>query len=170
MIFPSTSIGQACPLDPALSLVFIGHILASFKQRRNAMQNNPLAAGSPIEANCTKCRKNTDHIIITMAEEEPVKVQCQSCSRQHKYRPPKVTKTRAELLTIYQQDAERKEWETLRPSMNSAKATAYSMTATYKVGALINHPLFGLGHVQRLAGMRKVEVLFEDGKKTMRCK
>ena len=134
------------------------------------MQNSTLSAGDPIEANCTKCRKNTDHIIITMAEEEPTKVQCQTCNRQHKYRPPKTTKKPAELRAIYQQDAERKEWETLRPSMNTAKATSYSMTAAYQVGALINHPVFGLGRVQRIAGSQKVEVLFEDGKKTMRCK
>ena len=134
------------------------------------MQNTTLAVGSPVEAHCTKCRKNTDHIIISMAEEEPAKVQCSICSRQHKYRPPKITRTRAELQSIHHRDAERKEWEVLRPSMNSAKATDYSMTAAYKVGALISHPLFGLGHVQRLAGVRKVEVLFEDGKKTMRCK
>jgi len=134
------------------------------------MQNNPLSAGSPIEANCTKCRKNTDHIIITMAEEEPLKVQCKICNRQHKYRPPKEIKNTAELRIIYQQNVERKEWENLRPSMNSAKATKYSMTAAYQVGALINHPVFGLGRVQRLAGSQKIEVLFEDGKKTMRCK
>jgi hypothetical protein len=54
--------------------------------------------------------------------------------------------------------------------MNLAKATDYSMTATYKVKALINHPVFGVGLVQRVVGSQKVEVLFEDGRKTMRCK
>lgn len=134
------------------------------------MQNNALSAGSPIEAHCTKCRSNTDHVIIKMAEEEPTKVQCKTCNRQHKYRPPKETRTPRELRAIYDKNAERKEWQNLRPDMKSAKATKYSMTTAYRVGALIDHPVFGLGCVQRLAGSRKVEVLFEDGKKTMRCK
>ncbi|MDX2478966.1 MAG: hypothetical protein QNK24_01365 [Desulfuromusa sp.] len=43
------------------------------------------------------------------------------------------------------------------------------MTDVYKLNALINHPVFGLGLVQRVIGSQKVEVLFEDGKKTMRC-
>jgi hypothetical protein len=72
--------------------------------------------------------------------------------------------------TVNPKDTERKEWEVLRPNMNSEKATDYSMTDAYKVKALINHPLFGLGLVQRVVGSQKVEVLFEDGKKTMRCK
>jgi hypothetical protein len=53
--------------------------------------------------------------------------------------------------------------------MNSDAARDYSMTGAYKVKSLINHPVFGLGLVQRVVGERKVEVLFEEGKKTMRC-
>lgn len=134
------------------------------------MQSTTLAAGDPIEARCTKCRKNTGHIIVTMADEGPVKVQCNSCSRQHKFRPPTAAKNPAVRQAVLHRDAERKEWELLRPNMNSAAATDYSMTASYKIKALINHPVFGLGLVQRVVGSQKIEVLFEDGKKTMRCK
>jgi hypothetical protein len=137
---------------------------------RTAMQSTTFVAGDPIQARCTKCRKNTDHIIVTMAEECPGKVQCNSCSRQHKYRPPSAVKKPAVKRTVNHKEAERKEWETLRPSMNCAEAKEYSMTGAYRVKALINHPAFGLGIVQRVVGSQKVEVLFEDGKKTMRCK
>jgi hypothetical protein len=54
--------------------------------------------------------------------------------------------------------------------MNSEQASAYSMDSAYKVGTLINHPQFGLGLNQRVVGLRKIEVLFETGKKIMRCK
>ncbi len=134
------------------------------------MQSTTLSSGDPIEARCTKCRKNTDHIIITVVEEAPVKVQCSCCSRQHKFRPPTAAKKPATRQASQPRDADRKEWERLRPSMNSEKAKSYSMTDAYKVNNLIDHPVFGLGLVQRLAGSQKVEVLFEGGKKTMRCK
>ncbi len=134
------------------------------------MQSTTLSAGDPIEARCTKCRKNNDHIIITMGEETPEKVQCNICSRQHKFRPPTVPKKPAARAATSLKEAERKEWERLRPNMNDAKATVYSMTGSYKLNALINHPVFGLGLVQRVLGSKKVEVLFEGGKKTMRCK
>jgi len=133
------------------------------------MQKTTFAAGDPIEARCTKCRQNTNHIIVAVAEDVPVKVQCNTCSGQHKYRPPAAARKPAARRTIDPRDNERKEWELLRPNMNSAKAMDYSMTQAYKVKSLINHPVFGLGLVQRVVGPRKVEVLFEDGKKTMRC-
>jgi len=134
------------------------------------MQSTTLSAGDQIEARCTKCRKNTNHAIITLADEAPVEVQCSACSRQHKYRAPTVAKVPGLRQSLLHKDNERKEWESLRPNMNSAKASEYSMTDSYKVKALINHPIFGLGLVQRLSGAQKIEVLFEDGKKTMRCK
>jgi hypothetical protein len=134
------------------------------------MQSPTLSAGDPIEARCTKCRKITNHIIVAMTEKGPVKVQCNTCSGQHKYRSPAAPKKPTVRRTVDPKDSERKEWVTLRPDMNLAKATDYSMTATYKVKALINHPIFGVGLVQRVVGSQKVEVLFEDGRKTMRCK
>jgi len=134
------------------------------------MESKPLSAGDPIEARCTKCRKNTNHIVIAMVEEAPAKVQCNTCSREHKFRPPTVPKKPAARKTVQPKEAERNEWELLRPGMNTAKATDYSMTDAYKVKALINHPVFGIGLVQRLAGSQKIEVLFQDGKKLMRCK
>lgn len=133
------------------------------------MQPATLTAGDPIEARCTKCRANNAHVIITLAEEKPEKVQCTVCERQHKYRPPSVPKKPAARRSVDPTVAERKEWALLRPEMDNKVAAPYSMTGSYKVQSLIKHPTFGLGLVQRIAGPQKVEVLFEDGKKVMRC-
>lgn len=133
------------------------------------MSDPVLSVGEQIEARCTKCRKNNDHVIITLEEGAPVKVQCSVCSRQHKYRPPTVPKKPAVRKTAKPRDADRKEWEALQPSMDKSKAKTYSMTDAYKLKALIDHPVFGLGIVQRIIGSQKIEVLFEDGKKVMRC-
>lgn len=132
------------------------------------MQNTKLSLGDPIEGRCTKCRKNTDHVIVTLVNDAPGKVQCNVCTREHKYRPPTVPRKPA-TRQVKPKDLERKEWEALRPNMDSAKAKTYSMTGAYKLNTLIDHPTFGLGLVQRVVGSRKIEVLFEDGKKTMRC-
>jgi hypothetical protein len=133
------------------------------------MQNATLSVGDPIEGRCTKCRKNTAHIIVSMDEESPGKVQCTVCSREHKFRPPTAARKPAVRRTVDPKEAERQEWQALRPTMNLSKAVDYSMTATYKVNALISHSQFGIGVVQRVIGPQKVEVLFEDGRKTMRC-
>lgn len=133
------------------------------------MSDAPLSVGDPIEGRCTKCRKNTAHIIVTIAEESPGKVQCTVCNREHKYRPPTAARKPAVRRTVDPKEVERQEWQALQPGMNPAKATDYSMNAAYKVNTLINHPKFGLGVVQRVVGPQKVEVLFEDGRKMMRC-
>ena len=134
------------------------------------MENTTPSVGDPIETRCTKCRKITSHIVLSLTGEAPGTVQCNICSYQHNFRlAPDPNKPRLR-QALQHKDAERKEWERLRPGMNSAKATDYSMTAVYKLKALINHPVFGLGLVQRLVGSQKVEILFEDGKRTMRCK
>ena len=134
------------------------------------MDVSTLTAGDPIEARCTKCRKNTNHIVVAMKDDVPVKVQCNTCSGQHKYRPPTAPKKPAVRRTADPKVAEQKEWAELMPTLNSDQAVAYSMDSSYKNGALINHPEFGIGINQGVIGLRKIEVLFEDGKKIMRCK
>jgi len=134
------------------------------------MPNATLSIGDASKARCTKCRKNTDHTIVAMAEEKPDKVQCLVCNRQHKYRPPTVPRKSGVKRSVDPRKAEREEWQTLRPGMDSAEAREYSMTGVYPVNALIRHPVFGLGLVRCVVGAHRIEVLFEDGKKTMRCK
>lgn len=65
--------------------------------------------------------------------------------------------------------AEREQWATLRPAMKIERATAYDMDGIYQPKALVSHALFGLGVVTCVAGSRKMEVLFEEGKKLLRC-
>lgn len=134
------------------------------------MQTKSLSAGDPIESRCTKCRKITNHIIVAMDADGPARVQCNTCSGQHKFRRAVAAKSPVNRQAVQQRDAACLEWETLRPNMDVSKALAYAMTDSYKVKSLINHPIFGLGLVQRVVGAQKVEVLFADGRKTMRCK
>ncbi|MGE4577997.1 MAG: hypothetical protein AB7F21_00535 [Desulfuromonadales bacterium] len=129
------------------------------------MESTTMMIGSTIKARCTKCRKNTDHTLISLAGDTPDDVQCASCKRTHKYRAPTVTK---KAITLQQND--RQEWESLNTRLDHSQATEYSMTAAYKPKTQINHPRFGLGFVMRVAGTQKIEVLFEDGRKMMRCK
>ncbi len=134
------------------------------------MTNQTVTIGGSIEGRCTKCRKNLSHIIVTLSDGSPAKVRCTACDREHPFRPPTIPKKTAARRAIDPKIAEREEWQRLQPDMEMAKACDYSMDGTYKAKALINHPNFGLGRVLRIMGDRKVEVLFEDGKKIMRCK
>ncbi len=134
------------------------------------MQNPSLSIGEQIQARCTKCRKNLEHILVSLAEGEPDQVQCTVCSRQHSFRPPTKPKKAGAKRALSIREVERQEWQALRPGMDNAKANEYSMTGIYKEKSLIEHPVFGLGLVQRVVGTQKIEVLFEEGRKTLRCR
>lgn len=134
------------------------------------MADKTLSAGDPIESRCTKCRKITNHIIVAMDNGTPVKVQCNTCGGEHKYRPATTRKAPATRRNLDPQLAEKKEWAKRHPELEGQPAKEYSMTAVLKPGEVVKHPAFGLGIVQEVIGEGKVEILFEDGKKKMRCK
>lgn len=134
------------------------------------MLETRFSEGDQIQARCTKCKQNTDSVIVSVADNVPEKVQCGLCDRKHKYRPPTKAKKTAVRRVPTQVENERKQWKTLLSKVDSSKAKDYSMTSSYKLKSLIHHPAFGLGLVQGISGPKKIEVLFESGKKIMRCK
>jgi hypothetical protein len=133
------------------------------------MSEKKPAVGDPIESRCTKCRKITNHIIVAIVDDAPKKVQCNTCDGQHNYRPPTVRKKAAGRKPVDPSIAEQAEWQELRSTIEGKQAIDYSMTNSFKVGSVVKHAKFGLGLVQRSLGSQKIEVLFEDGKKKMRC-
>ncbi len=140
------------------------------------MSSTPLSAGDYIAAKCSKCREQTNHTIVAMIEEAPVKVKCNTCGSEHKYRQPAAPKkpgaprkTATRRTKADPQALERQQWQDLQESFDAQSATAYSMDASYKPKSLIAHPTFGLGQVQEISGARKMNVLFADGIKVLRC-
>jgi hypothetical protein len=140
------------------------------------------SAGDTIEAQCTRCRKLLNHTIVAMVEERVVRVQCNTCGVAHNYRPvaePKApaarttTRKTAAAPRTSRKDpgaADREEWESLRPSMERERAVAYDMSGAYRANSLVEHPVFGLGVVKRVIKPEKMEVLFQNGMKLLRCK
>jgi len=140
------------------------------------MSSTPLSAGDYIASKCSKCGQETNHTIVAMVEDVPVKVQCNICKGTHKFRKPAAAKkaTAAKKPATRRtkadpQAAEKLQWQELESSFDAKSAVAYSMDTTYKLSTLIKHPTFGLGQVQELAGTRKMLVLFADGAKVLRC-
>ncbi len=143
-----------------------------------------LSAGDTIEAQCTRCRKILNHTIVAMVEERVVRVQCNTCGGAHNYRPvaePKavVTRTRTSASKAEKAPraarkdpgaADREEWESLRPTLESGQSLPYDMNGTYRVNSLVSHPVFGVGIVKCVIKPDKMEVLFQAGKKLLRCK
>lgn len=150
------------------------------------MTTKKLSAGDIIEARCTKCRKVLNHRIVAMVEETVVKVECNTCLGLHKYYPPpveKVAKTPKKAATTKPRttpatprtakkdpvDLEREEWASLSPTFDPEKALPYDMNGRFQVKRLILHSTFGIGIVKAITAPRKMQVLFNEGIKLLRC-
>ncbi|MFO7576895.1 MAG: hypothetical protein R6W66_04125 [Pelovirga sp.] len=120
--------------------------------------------GDTISLRCTTCRKTTTHTVLKVVAGVPTRAACTLCQRERACRPSLAARRSAD-----GQDALRKEWSVRVEAMNPAKATTYTTQVRCKANLLIAHPVFGLGVVERLSGSQKMEVLFEAGRKVMRC-
>ena len=150
------------------------------------MKSRKLSAGDIIDARCTRCREILNHRIVAMVEDKVVRVECNTCGGVHNYYPPPTVKearaakaakepTAARASTASRtskkdpSEADREEWASLRPTMQIDRAQDYEMTGTYRINSLINHSVFGLGVVKLLIVPNKMQVLFQDGIKLLRC-
>ncbi|NVO00058.1 MAG: hypothetical protein HXX17_12085 [Geobacteraceae bacterium] len=139
------------------------------------------SAGSIIEARCTRCREILNHTIVAMIGEKIARVECNTCKGTHNYRPVKPVKEPSAAKTVIRKtpaprkvkvdplEVARAEWEELQPNMNPDKAIPYDLNRAYRAKNLLLHPVFGLGVVQLVLQPNKIDVLFQEGVKRLRC-
>ena len=150
------------------------------------MTTRKQSAGDLIEARCTKCREVLNHRIVAMVEGKVVRVECNTCQGVHNYYPPPVVKvakipknpagSKARATSATPRAAkkdpveiEREEWAALSPAFDHDKAVPYDMNSRFPVRRLVLHPLFGIGIVRAVIVPNKMQVLFKDGIKLLRC-
>lgn len=149
--------------------------------------------GGEIDAYCTKCKLDLTHRIIAMVGDAVKKVECKTCGSHHLYRKPRsereaeaaaaakagsaVRKPRAEggprTASERHAAAERAErervssWERAIAGQPTSAFKPYNVKALLGAGELVRHPKFGDGVVARVIDRAKVEILFQDGPRTM---
>jgi hypothetical protein len=158
-------------------------------KRRNQMTTRELSAGDIIESRCTKCREVLNHRIVAMVDGKVMRVECNTCKGVHNYHAPPVAKepkapkvpksaavskprTTSSAPRISKKDpteVEREEWASLQPTFDPEKALPYDMNGRFLAKRLLFHPLFGLGIVKTVTVPNKMQVLFKDGIKLLRC-
>jgi hypothetical protein len=150
------------------------------------MTSKILSAGDIIESRCTKCREVLNHRIVAMVEGKVVRVECNTCNGVHNYYPPPAAKTakapKKETVSKPRSTAatprtsrkdpveiEREEWASLSPTFDLEKVLPYNMNSRFAAKRLIEHPVFGIGVVKTVTIPNKMQVLFKEGIKLLRC-
>jgi hypothetical protein len=129
--------------------------------------------GDNIAARCAKCKDVTDHTILSFKKEDKVgDVRCAKCSYEHGYRQPRMKKGSAG--SIASAAARKKvkadaEFEEMMKGTDPASAISYEMSASFLVGTLMDHKVFGLGKVIELMTPDKAVVHFREGHKILVC-
>jgi len=147
------------------------------------MTKREMSAGDIIESRCTKCRKVLNHRIVAMVEGKVMRVECNTCNGVHNYYAPPVAKA-PKTATVSKPrsssaaprvsrkdpaEVEREEWASLQPTFDPEKALPYDMNGRFLAKRLVLHPMFGLGIVKTVTVPNKMQVLFKDGIKLLRC-
>jgi len=139
------------------------------------------SVGDNIDAYCLKCKLVLSHVIMYKVDGVVNRVKCKTCGAEHKYRGtmPTVKKTaavrtpgairakRPVAAKVTVNDAPLK-WALKNSNMTPSKPIKnYSIKEIYKVNDVINHPVFGVGFVEKTIWDKSMSVLFNDSVRLM---
>jgi len=132
-----------------------------------------IAAGTDVEAYCTKCKMVLAHVVVTMQGAKPRRVKCHTCGGEHNYRAEKpVAKTAATKEKTAKKPSTRKtrqSWEEIMNEAASKPHKKYAMSGSFEEGDWIEHVKFGLGCVLVFVPPNKITVRFADSTKLLVC-
>ncbi|GFM32961.1 hypothetical protein LN040_16095 [Desulfovibrio subterraneus] len=81
----------------------------------------------------------------------------------------KAAQTRANQRAQQEAEAVMIAWKSVIVSKGTNDARPYTMRESYAAGDIVDHPTFGMGEVQSVTRPDKMEVLFKEGVKVLRC-
>jgi hypothetical protein len=134
-----------------------------------------IAAGSEVEAYCTKCRLVLAHSVVTMEGAKPRRVRCNTCNGEHNYRAAKpVAKTAAKktgkgATKRTSTKKTRQSWDEVMQEASAKPHKKYTMSGSFNEGDWIEHATFGLGCVQTFTPPNKITVRFSDSTRLLVC-
>ncbi len=126
-----------------------------------------ITVGEDIASYCTKCRLELAHVITVMVGGDIIKVKCNTCGSEHRYRGAETVRKIRERTAGTAKGSrpspavkQQAEWETC---VSEAKGPEipYDIARVYCAGDVILHSLFGKGVVRKTL-FRKCEVIFRD--------
>ncbi len=130
------------------------------------------AVGDAVRSLCTKCKKETRHVVVSVVGGRPAKVQCSQCDGFHNYRdpaaPPAAAKTRSAGAKKTPLRTLEEEWLAQMKGRDPKAAVPYGSVPRPAAGDLVEHPSFGFGVVRKVIPPNRVDIHFRDGIRMLR--
>lgn len=135
-----------------------------------------ISVGDNIDAYCLKCKLVLAHVVLFKVDGEINRVKCKTCGAEHKYRGVKAAVKKSETAVRAPRSASagktaRKEaindaplmWDLKSRSLPSGTPIRdYNISENFEAGNVINHPVFGVGFVEKVVSEKSISVLFQD--------
>lgn len=138
-------------------------------QSKSQLYGPPRVGGDTLSF-CTKCRIELAHVVVSMVDGRPSKVQCKTCRGTHRYKtsgnasPVKRTASASAPKTVIRAS---ELWEQKMAKKAAEDMVNYQVSQSFKAGQVVKHPSFGLGVVEEVRSPTKVLVFFRDGEKIL---
>jgi hypothetical protein len=135
-----------------------------------------LSVGDNIDSYCLKCKLFLAHVILFKVDGVVNRVKCKTCGAEHKYRatvpgikkaavvraPGAVRARKPASVKVTVNDAPL-QWDLRNRNMPPETSIRdYYVKDTFKVNQVINHPVFGVGFVEKVDSDKSIFVLFSD--------
>jgi hypothetical protein len=118
--------------------------------------------GDRVDSYCGRCKMMLAHTVESIENGKIKKCHCNTCGAQHAYRA-KSPKRIGGIPTSF----EAADYDKLIKSQDAEKAKKYATSERFQPTELIKHASFGVGIVLNCKESNKIEVLFQDGAKTL---
>ena len=140
-----------------------------------------LSVGENIDAYCLKCKLVLAHLVLFKVDGVVSRVKCNTCGAEHKYRgtmpgakktsavrtPGAVRAKKPVAAKVTVNDAPL-QWDLKNRNMPAGTSIRnYSIKETFKINHVINHPVFGVGFVEKVVTDKSISVLFNDSVRLM---
>lgn len=118
--------------------------------------------GDRVDSYCGRCKMMLAHTVEAVENGKIKKCHCNTCGAQHAYRAKAPKRGAGVPATLDTSD-----YEKLIKSQDPGKAKKYAISERFQPTELIKHASFGVGIVLTCKESNKIEVLFQDGAKTL---
>lgn len=118
--------------------------------------------GDRVDSYCGRCKMMLAHTVEAIEGGKIKKCHCNTCGAQHAFRPKPPKR-----IGSGPGGFESTDFDKLVKGQDPDKAKKYATSERFQPTELIKHASFGMGIVLACKESNKIEVLFEDGAKTL---
>lgn len=135
---------------------------------------DPPKVGGDILAYCSKCQGEFSHVVVSMVDKKPARVQCKMCKGTHNFKRIGDTRSRSVSKSSTPSTTPRKKvvlaadyWQEQMDLQKGKALLPYSPKKTFQKQDVINHPSFGVGIIEEVKIDKKIVVIFRSGEKIL---